>query len=809
MTQEVSAPTTTTIDAAAPPLVLRPYQQDIVSAIHDGLRDGGLGQIRMACGSGKTIVGQRAAERLLPEGGTVAVLMPSLTLIAQTLKAWGRYAEREFDVLVVCGDDTVTDSAVHIEDLPVPVTTSSEDIAWWLRRPAATGIRLVLCTHISGPRLADAVLATSPLDLVILDEAHHYAGRIDYTTRQILHPGRLPSRRRLSMTATPREDLRVHRNAVENGSVPMVGMDEETVFGPVLGDYPFARGIAEGYLEDYRIAVIGVRNSQARTLLAEKGVEYVDAPGAPSLQTVVAQVALGRAREQYGIQQALTFHPRVEAAAEFSRTLAGTLAHAAPGAHGGLYAGHVHGQMDQRLRERTLDRLRDTEGGWSVISNARCLGEGVDVPAVDAVLFAHPKKSAVDITQAVGRALRRDPQSPGPATIIVPLVVPDEDGEIGDLEPGEFATLWQVIRALRAHDEALGAALDKQRSRESRINPGLPEKITVTLPPGTSSSFLAELKLLLVRQTTSVWWESYNTAARFYAEYGHLRIPQGLLGGAALWVSDQRHRRLKGLLTAQRITLLEKIGMEWELNLAAGKRAEGLAHARRFYAEFGHLRVPQGFVTDDGTDDGYGLGEFIKYQRVTFAAGRLPVDHVAALDEMGMIWSRLDRWSKDFLRAKAFFEREGHLRAPANHREDGLHLAAWLTSQRRRYKKGTVTPEEIDLLEGIGMDWNPKSVTPKRVRSPWPEGARDRLLELLRDGMSMHDVCEQVGVTNKQVAAYARAHPDWNTALDAALMTGRDPNLTHGIYSTYRHHGCRCPECRSTTQATTSNETKD
>ena len=486
---------------------LRPYQREIVSSVWQGLRDGGIGQIHMACASGKTIVGQHAAQRLLPAGGGVAVLMPSLTLIAQTLTAWGRNTSQPLDALAVCSDDTVADAAVHVEDLSVPVTTSTEDIVSWLRRPPAPGMRLVLCTYASADRLADAVIATKPLDLVILDEAHHLAGRVDFTTRQILHPGRLPALRRLFMTATPREDLRLRQGNVADGSVPLVGMDDQTVFGPVLGDYPTARGIAEGYLEDYRIAVIGIRDSQARALLAKKGVEYVDAPGTPSLQTVVAQAALGRAREQFGIQQVLTFHPRVEAAAEFSRTLAGTLAHAAPGQQDDLYAAHVHGQMDQRLRERVVGHLRGAAEGWSVVSNARCLGEGVDVPAVDAVLFAHPKKSAVDITQAVGRALRRNPHNPGPATIIVPLIVPDEDGEIGDLEPGDYTTLWQVVRALRAHDETLGTALDVQRSQQSQSNPGLPDKITLLLPPGTSRNFLANLKILLVRQTTSIWWE--------------------------------------------------------------------------------------------------------------------------------------------------------------------------------------------------------------------------------------------------------------------------------------------------------------
>jgi superfamily II DNA or RNA helicase len=774
------------------PIALRPYQQDIVTAIHEGLRSGGTGQIRMACGSGKTIVGQRAAEQLLPAGGTVAVLVPSLALIAQTLAAWVQHTEQHLDVLAVCADETVADAVVHVKDLPVPVTTSPQDIAAWLRRPTP-GMRLVLCTHLSAPRLADAVIATGALDLAILDEAHHFAGRIDQATRRILRPERLPAARRLFMTATPREDLRPHRTDTDDGAGPVVGMEDETVFGPVLGDYPFARGIAEGYLKDYRIAVIGVRDRDARALMTEPGVEYVDTPGGPSLQTVVAQAALGRARQQFGIRRALTFHPRVEAAAEFSRTLAATLAQAAAGEQHDLYAAHVHGEMEQRLRQRIVGRLRDVPGSWSVISNARCLGEGVDIPAVDAVLFAHPKKSAVDISQAVGRALRRHPHTPGPATIIVPLVVPEEDGEIGDLEPGDYATLWQVVRALRAHDEALGGALDARRGDYGNSDPVLPGKITVMLPPGTSRTFLTDLKLMLVRQTTSIWWEGYDRAARFYAEHGHLRIPRSHPDGTGAWLSHQRHQRSTGRLPAERVTLLDEIGMEWSIDIAAERRAEGLAQARRFHAETGSLDVPQTYVTADG----YGLGAYLVYQRAAFAAGKLPPDHVAALNQLGMIWSRSDRWRGYFRKAKAFFDREGHLSAPAGHREDGLHLCVWLTSQRRRYRNGAMPREEIELLEAIGMDWAPKDGPPKRVRKTWPDGARERLLNLLRAGATMRVACETAGVTTKQVAAYARAHPDWSGALDAATMAGRDPSLEHGTHRTYRYHECRCPECRS------------
>ncbi|MFJ4887830.1 Helicase associated domain protein [Streptomyces sp. NPDC088731] len=685
---------------------LRPYQREIVDSVVARLRDGGLGQVHMACGSGKTVVGQRAAEELLPEDGTVAVLVPSLSLASQTLAAWGHSTRRPLDALVVCSDGTVADAAVHADDLPVPVTTSTEDIVTWLRRPSAPGLRLVLCTYLSAPRLADAVLETGPLDLLILDEAHHLAGRPEFTTRQILKPDRLPSRRRLFMTATPREDLRF---ALGDDSVPMVGMDDTEVFGPVLGRYSFAQGIAEGYLEDYRIAVIGIPDSQARKLLADERVEYVEGLGAPSLQTVVAQAALGRAREQYGIRRVLTFHPRVEAAAEFSRALAGTLARVAPAGQEGLYAGHVHGEMDHRIRNRTLGRLRHTDSGWAVISSARCLSEGVDLPAVDAILFAHPKRSAVDITQAVGRALRRDPQMPGPSTIIVPLVVPDEDGEIGDLEPGDYETLWQVVRALRAHDEALGITLDSHRAKDSVHNPQLPEKITFILPPGTSQDFLARMKLLLVRQTTSPWWEGYHEAARYHEERGHLLVPAEhrtstgfRLGG---WIAQRRYEFRRGLLGADRAAKLDAIGMVWDP--AADAFAENLDEATAFRAQHGHLRIASSHVTESGVS----LGRWLNKQRFLHSRGKLAPEREAALEALGITWVVNlveEAWTAGLDAARAYHRKHGHLNAPRSHRTaDGHRLGDWLNTQRTKRRKGELPPERTAALNALGMAWDP------------------------------------------------------------------------------------------------------
>lgn len=749
---------------------LRPYQQQIVEDVSSALSDGGIGQLHMACGSGKTLVGQKVGEAVVPPGGTTIVLTPSLALISQTLDTWRATSAGGPQSLAVCSDDTVGDAPVHVGDLPVPATTSVAQIRSWLEQPA-TGRRLVVGTYLSADRLAEAVRAVGRVDLLVLDEAHHLSGPADAATRRVLDRDWLPAQRRLFMTATPRMDLR----ASSSSSVVRMSMDDEGVFGPVLSSYPFARGIAEGYLDDYRIAVVGVPDSQARKLLADERAEYVDALGAPSLQTTVAQVALARAREQYGVRRVLTFHPRVSQAAEFCRTLSGTVERVAPGTVHYLHSDHVHGEMDHRVRQRILDHLRyPPGGGWSVISNSRCLGEGVDVPTVDAVLFAHPKRSAVDIVQAVGRALRRHQDVPGPSTIIVPIVVPDSDGEIGDLEAGDYTTLWQVVRALRAHDHVLGAELDRQRSHASTRDFTLPDKITLLLPEGTSQRIFDQVSLLLVQQSSSSWWEGYGEARRYYAEHGHLNLPaeyrteNGLRLGA--WLAQRRHERRNGRLPADRIAKLDELGMVWDVTesrhlealsrlrewhgrhgrlprqgddkslsawlsrwraaywsgtLNSGTAAvleelgmvwetwqsrhwsEGIRHAREFYEEYGHLNPSK----DYRAPDGYALGAWVGTQRVRRGKGQLSEECVAELEALGVVWDREDAaWWERYAEARRFWEERGHLDVPHAYVTDGgVRLGSWVLHQRQLrsgVKPGGISNERVEALDAIGMRWS-------------------------------------------------------------------------------------------------------
>ncbi|MEV4441334.1 Helicase associated domain protein [Streptomyces sp. NPDC049577] len=693
---------------------LRPYQRQITASVVEALREGGAGQVRMACGSGKTLIAVASAERLLGQDGTVAVLVPSLALVAQTLETWRRHYGPRLEALAVCSDETVADAPVHAQDLGVPVTTRPEEITAWLHERTA-GLRLVLSTYRSALRLDEALRSTGPLDLLVFDEAHHLSGRLDAPTRQLLGRGRLPSRRRLFMTATPREEMRTE---VTDDSVPMIGMEDTSVFGPVLGQYTFAQGISEGYLADYRIVVMGLRDSEARKLLLDEDVEYVDELGAPSLQTVAAQVALGRARETFGIRRVLTFHPRIAAAAEFARSLRRTLARCAPAELDGLYAAHVHGQMDQATRKQVLSHLGIGDEGWCVISNARCLGEGVDLPRVDAVLFAHPKRSAVDITQAVGRALRTDPSLSGPSVILVPIVVPDDDGEIGDLEPGDFETLWQVVRALRAFDEDLSDALNRFRMNNGISSPSLPDKITFMLPPGISDAVVQHLKVLMVRQTTSVWWEGYGEAVRYHQEHGHLLVPADHVteGGLRLgpWIAQLRYRRRRGRLSPQQIELLDELGMVWDPYAAAF--AAVLQEAARFRAEHGHLRIPATYQTPSG----YTLGRWLEKRRRLYADGTIRPEEQAALEALGVHWPKIDiaaeAWQTGIRNARAFRDQYGHTDIPKSYTApDGHRTGAWINTQRLKYRNGELTDQQLREWDEIGLFWEPREARWQRM----------------------------------------------------------------------------------------------
>lgn len=681
---------------------LRPYQREAVEAITAGLASGGKGQLHAACGSGKTIMSIASADELVPGDGLMVVLAPSLSLVAQLVSAW-RSLSHVDAVLAVCSDDTVIDAPVRLEDIDARVTTDALEIEEWLGR--TEGRRLVVGTYQSSERLSQALrLHGHPVDLAVFDEAHHLAGRSEHATKRVLDDDVLPARRRLFMTATPRVDeVRVEM------TLGQVSMADTTVFGPVLYEYSWARAISEKHLDDYRVVVIGVTRKQLVSVLTDERF-LVDRPGDPELRVLAAQAVIGQAAHQYGLRRIIAFSARLDAAAEFARTMSSTLlrlpADSRPA--GPVHTAQITGDMGHRQREEILGSLRTPPGGpdgWTVVTNVRCLSEGVDVPAVDAVAFTHPKRSQVDIVQAVGRALRRSGSGQGVATVIVPIVVPDSTEDTTDLDPGDFQVLWQVLRALRSHDESLGIELDSHASKPSENSPELPARIMVHLPRGTSDDVLRGVKALTIQKVTSAWWTGFGHARTYWEEHGHLEAPSGYVteDGTKLgqWIVNARQHYRKGWLSPTRITALEEIGMVWDTTDLPWARMR--AELRAFRDQYGHALVPQAYVAPSG----YALGSKVNVTRGR--AHRVPDGVRAALNDLGMVWDTRDlAWQELFTACQAYAQKYGHLSVPGPYETpEGYRLGARMKRYRMKWEQGTIDPAELASLEELG--WCPEA----------------------------------------------------------------------------------------------------
>lgn len=679
---------------------LRPYQVRALDAVTAGLRDGGLGQLRMACGTGKTLVAARAAADLAATG-VVVVLVPSIALAGQMITAVT--AACPFgQVLAVCSDHTVGGGVPGVPGAGVPVSTDAEQLAKWLA--GASGRVLAVGTYDSAHRLAEALaLAGQVAELTVCDEAHRLAGRTDKFTAAVLKPGFLPERRRLYMTATPR--IGTGRSA--GGELVVASMDDEEVFGPVLHAYRFRQAIDDGWLKDYRIVVAAVTSRQVAELL-DGGRELVGDGDVP-VRMAAAQAALAMTAARFGLRRCLAFFPRIAHARRFTATLPGTLGMLAPDQRpaGAVSAGFVHGQMTSAQRDLVLDRLRrPPDGGWSVVANARCLGEGIDVPAIDSVLFGSPKTSVIDIVQAVGRALRRHDGSQV-ATIIVPALVPGPEDAGGDDAGagwdagagGRYENVLRVVRAMCAHDEDLTAALNAARRAAGTGEPReLPAAITVLAPPGAIRQALDALAIHVVDGTTSPWHEGCSQARAYHGEHGHLDVPSAYTcaGGFPLgrWLCEQRSLRNRDMLAADRAALLEELGMAWDAHEHNWQRT--YREALGFRAQHGHLQVPDGYRTPSGTR----LDSWLAHQLAAWRAGTLPPPRIALLEQAGL---RADtastRWAEQLAALAAAITAHGGQR----NLPPGSDQARWLDRQRAAFHQATLAAGKITMLREAGV----------------------------------------------------------------------------------------------------------
>ncbi|WP_370102606.1 Helicase associated domain protein [Streptacidiphilus sp. MAP12-20] len=712
---------------------LREHQRQALDAISAALTSGGRGQVVMACGGGKTLVAVRAATALVGAGGTVLVLLPSLGLLAQTVRAWRADAGVPLTVLAVCSgqaaerdsDSPTGETLAELEaELGLETTTRPDRIAAFLTVPHRTGdgLRVLFGTYHSSPRIAEAFAAhrdgvLAPLDLVVCDEAHRTAGDREAAFAVVLDDARIPAARRLFLTATPK----VHTGAERDQD--LVGMDDEQVYGPRLHTLSFAQAIAQGLLQDYRLVVVGVTGREAHQLVLDNSELDLAELGAGRLPaaTAAAQIALAQAAATFGLRRMLAFHNRVAQSRAFHRSLARTVA-ALPADRrpvAALTSLHLDGAMPGKQRAAALQRLRDTgPREWTVVNNVRVLAEGIDVPALDGVAFIAPRGSQIDITQAVGRALRISPDRAAPSVILVPVYL--AEGESGEavLEDSAFRHVWQIVRALRDHDDRLDTALGVLRRRLGGYGEGgepapvLPEQIQVCFPGEVGARFLTAFTTRVIEHGSDSYEYGYGALQAYVAAHGDARPPVDYRTEAGyrlgVWVGQVRTARRRGQLRPGRARDLEQLpGWTWDPEEARWEA--GYEALLEFVAAHGHARVPQRHRNPGG----YLVGRWVDKQRAYGTSGhhvmtRERRERLEALP--GWLWvpSQERGWPQGLAELRAYAGRHGSVAGISSGlvTKDGYQLGRWLHACRTRHRRGELKQAQIRELEALpGWRW--------------------------------------------------------------------------------------------------------
>jgi superfamily II DNA or RNA helicase len=729
------------VDWPASPTGLRPmrprkparpydYQREAINKVVKGFASADRGQLIMACGTGKTLTAQFIREKLAAE--RTLVLVPSLSLLKQTLNVWRANCTAEFVSLPVCSDDTVArddDVALeHTSDLGVPVTTDPSEIAAFLRR--RSGPQVVFATYQSSPQIAKAfTLGRVPeFDLVVADEAHRCAGPVSSDFATVLDPTEIKAKRRLFMTATPRYFTGRVLKAAQDADYEIASMDDEAKFGTVFHKLSFGEAINRDLLTDYQLTIIGVDNATYQAWAERGAFVTLDGVEVTDATTLAGQIGLAKAMKKYDLHRVISFHSRVKRARDFANSMPDVLAWmpARQRPKGELWSRHASGEMpagDRYVLLQHLGRLDD--GGRGLLANARCLAEGVDVPTLDGVAFIDPRRSEVDIVQAVGRAIRKS-EDKTIGTIVIPVFIDTDADPEAALDDSAFKPVWDVIKALRAHDEELGEQLDELRRAMGRggSRPRLPDKIHVDVPERVDAAFAKAFDVRLVKLTTAPWEFWFGLLEQYVAENGHAHVLQSYAVNEyplGKWVNKQRAIRAKGNLDTDREHRLEKLpGWAWEPK--ADRWEQAFSRLLDHVQVHGHACVPLAYIVDD-----FALGRWVIKQRARYAEGALDRDRQSRLQRLpGWTWDTVaDKWEEGFRRLVGYVELNGHARVPPDFIADGYKLGPWVANQRTKQNHGTLDADCQSRLQHLpGWTWDP-------FADKWEEGFR-RLLEYIR-----------------------------------------------------------------------------
>ena len=517
----------------------RPHQLVAMSKAYEYFVEQGneRGKLIMACGTGKTYTSLKIMEQMTDKNAFVLFLVPSIALLGQTLNAWMADKQDEMRAVCVCSDAKASrkmvdadDEDASVIDLAVPATTNTQSILRQLRQYGKEDCRTVIfSTYQSIDVVKEAIdLYGREVDLIICDEAHRTTGVIlkdkaESNFTKIHSNAFIKAKKRLYMTATPRlYSANVKVKAKENENVDILcSMDSKELYGEEIHRLSFNDAVSQGLLADYKVLVltvseedipqeirnsikadymmasdkdklhelhfddatkiIGCINGLSKRIKGDNGITKEQDPIMMKRAVAFCQtINPTKSNPNYSSTQLARYFGTI--CDEYKQTM--LLDEQKEVVN--VKAKHIDGSMDANTRNELIAWLKqdaDDPQECRVLCNVRCLSEGVDVPALDAVLFLSPRNSEVEVVQSVGRVMRTFGKGTDKEKkygyIIIPVIVPNDVKPEDALNDNErFKVVWTILNALRSHDENFNAHVNQINLNKTR-----PPKITVARVP--------------------------------------------------------------------------------------------------------------------------------------------------------------------------------------------------------------------------------------------------------------------------------------------------------------------------------------
>lgn len=479
---------------------LRPHQRTALEKVMAGFQESDRGKLVMACGTGKTYTSLKIAEHAASKNGVVLFLVPSISLLSQALREWTAEAETPFHSFAVCSDIKVGKKSesedISTHDLAFPATTNAKKLSQQFRAfKKGNQPTVIFSTYQSIQAVADAQKQGIPeFDLIICDEAHRTTGvtlegEDESHFVRVHDQGFIKAKKRLYMTATPRIYSDGTKVQAQESDATLCSMDDESIYGKEFHRLGFSEAVGGDLLSDYKVMVLAVDekfvSKTFQSQLADENNE-ISLEDAVKITGCWNGLSKRMAKDAEGQDQTIGTDPMRRAVA-FSRTIKDsqkitalfsqvveTYSQQSQNDENFLTCElvHVDGKHNALERNEKLDWLKaDTSEQGNIcriLSNARCLSEGVDVPALDAVLFLNPRNSVVDVVQSVGRVMRKA-NGKKYGYIILPIGIPaDMAPEEALKDHKKYKVVWQVLQALRAHDDRFNATVNQIELNKSR-----------------------------------------------------------------------------------------------------------------------------------------------------------------------------------------------------------------------------------------------------------------------------------------------------------------------------------------------------